>query len=83
MGRKKLFALVFANWLVIPSVVAMLIGQFILPTSASTNKKVEMSAKNPVVEMDTNKGVIKIEIFEDNAPNNQQKLFGSCRAWFL
>lgn len=27
-----------------------------------------MSSKNPVVEMDTNKGVIKIEIFQDKAP---------------
>jgi len=27
-----------------------------------------MSSKNPVVEMDTSKGLIKIEIFKDNAP---------------
>ncbi len=64
--------------LVIPIVVAMLLGQFILPVDASnrllfgkkdsTNKRVEMTTKNPIVEMDTTKGVIKIEIFEGDAP---------------
>jgi cyclophilin family peptidyl-prolyl cis-trans isomerase len=67
MKKRELFVSVFAYWLVVPVIVAMLIGQFILPTSAST-KKVDMSSKNPVVEMDTTKGVVKVEIFEDNAP---------------
>lgn len=59
-------------WTIIPLVVAMLIGQFILPVSAGTSKQVEMNSNNPIVEMDTTKGTIKIEIFESEAPITSQ-----------
>ncbi len=57
----------------IPILVAVLLGQFILPVNAlgkkdSTDKRGKMTTKNPVVEMDTTKGVIKVEIFQEDAP---------------
>jgi peptidyl-prolyl cis-trans isomerase B (cyclophilin B) len=68
MKRREFFVSIFTRLLVIPAIVALLIGQFVLPASASSSKKAEASSKNPIVEMDTNKGIIKVEIFQDNAP---------------
>jgi len=79
MQRRELLVPVFANWLVIPAIVALLFGQFISPAGASnllsfgkSTKRVEMTAKNPTVEMDTNKGVIRIEIFQEEAPRTSK-----------
>jgi cyclophilin family peptidyl-prolyl cis-trans isomerase len=76
MKRKNLSGLQLAKYLVIPSVVTLLFGQYISLADASnffgkkdnTSKRIEMTSKNSVVEMDTTKGVIKIEIFESDAP---------------
>jgi len=62
--------------LVVSLIVIILLGQAVLSANASlpfgkknnTKKGTEMTTKNPVVEMDTNKGTIKIEIFADEAP---------------
>jgi cyclophilin family peptidyl-prolyl cis-trans isomerase len=68
MKSKESFILVSINWLIVPIVVALLIGQSFLSVSASTSKRTDMSTKNPTVEMDTTKGIIKVEVFQDNAP---------------
>ncbi len=68
MKRREFFGSVFTHLFVIPAIVALLILQSMLSSSASSNKKMEMGTKNPIVEMDTNKGIIKVEIFQDSAP---------------
>jgi cyclophilin family peptidyl-prolyl cis-trans isomerase len=84
MKRKELMVSVFVNWLMVPFLVAVLLGQFSLSANAFGKKnsppgETKMVTKNPMVELDTTKGVIKVEIFQEDAPitsNNFLDLVG-------
>ncbi len=66
------------NLAVILLVVALFFSQLAVPVGASdhlffgkkdsSKKRMDTMSKNPIVEMDTTKGVIKIEIFKEEAP---------------
>ncbi len=71
MKRKRLEW--FVRCLAIPAAMALLAGQLSAPVNAfgkkdSESKRVKMTSKNPVVEIDTTKGVIKVELFQEDAP---------------
>jgi peptidyl-prolyl cis-trans isomerase B (cyclophilin B) len=75
MERTKCHNLVDIKLLTISLVLLGLFSQFLTPANSAdhlffgkkdSKKKADMA--NPIVEMDTNKGKIKIEIFADDAP---------------
>lgn len=76
MGKNKAQSFVEFKLIVISLIVAGLFSQLLMPANSAdhlffgkkdTTKK-EPVIKNPIVEIDTNKGTVKIEIFADDAP---------------
>lgn len=87
MQKNKLMDNLGKISIVVSLMVIIIAGQAMLSADASlpfgkkdsTKKRTDMTSKNPTVEMDTNKGTIKIEIFAEDAPvtsNNFLDLVG-------
>jgi peptidyl-prolyl cis-trans isomerase B (cyclophilin B) len=73
MARTKCINFVDIKSTMIAVMVAILFAQLSVAADAAdhlflSKKKKAGAEKNPIVEMDTNKGTIKIEIFADDAP---------------